>query len=109
MSATSARGRSFGETGTSPGSAARKSVWRPASPPPLLAPILFRLPLHGGCMRVRALDPVGRAAGAVGRRLALRHDAFQAELAGVAEDGLAVALDVFVPSQAGPHLDQQGS
>jgi hypothetical protein len=76
---------------------------------PSLPPILFRLSLHGGCVRVLHLEPVGRAAGAVGRVLPLGDDALQAELAGVAEDGLAVALDVLVPSQARPHLDQQGS
>src|SRR5262245_16682645 len=55
------------------------------------------------------LEPIGRAAGPVGRVLPLGHDAFQAELAGVAEDSLAVALNVLVPSQARPYLDQQGS
>jgi hypothetical protein len=37
-----------------------------------------------------------RPAGAVGRALALRHDAFEPELAGVFEDGRAVLFDVLV-------------
>jgi hypothetical protein len=49
-------------------------------------------------------EPVGRAAIAVARILALRHDTFKAEFALVAKDGLAVALHVFVESDASPIL-----
>ena len=40
--------------------------------------------------RVFHLEPVGRAAGAVGRILPLRHDTFKPHLAGMGEDGLAI-------------------
>jgi hypothetical protein len=56
------------------------------------SPILLRLALHRRRRRILHLKPVGRAAGAVGRVLTLRYDAFQAELAGVAEDYLAVIV-----------------
>ena len=36
-----------------------------------------------------------------GRRLALRHDAFQAHLASAGEQGRAVGLDMLVETQAG--------
>ena len=49
---------------------------------------------HGRRIRVLHFEPIGRTAGTVGRILALRYDAFEAELAGVVEDGWAVALDV---------------
>src|SRR5262245_44092253 len=71
-------------------------------------PILFRLALHRRRFWVLHLEPIGRAAGPIGRVLPLRNDALQAELAGVAKDGLAVALDVLVPSHAEFNLDQQG-
>src|SRR5262249_30734700 len=45
-----------------------------------------------------------RAAGTVGRTLALRDDAFEAKLAGVGEDGRAVALDMLIESNAGAGL-----
>jgi len=44
-------------------------------------PILLRFALDGWCRRVLALDPVPRPTGAVGRVEALRHDAFEPELA----------------------------
>src|SRR5215470_14999264 len=44
-------------------------------------PILLRFALDGWCRRVLALDPVPRPTGAVGRAEALRHDAFEPELA----------------------------
>jgi hypothetical protein len=71
-------------------------------------PILLRLALHGCARRVLALEPVGRAAGAVGRGLALRHDALQAHLAGVAEHGRPVGLDVLVHAQAWGSLGEHG-
>src|SRR5262245_7703706 len=48
-------------------------------------PTLFGLALHRRCRRILALDPVLRAAGAVGRAKALRYDAFEAELARLAK------------------------
>jgi hypothetical protein len=64
-----------------------------------ISPIFFPLPLHRRRFRVLHLEPIGRAVGAIGRTEALPDDAFEAELTGVAKDGLAVALDVIVPSQ----------
>jgi flagellar biosynthesis component FlhA len=52
--------------------------------------------LHGRCIRVLHFEPVRRAARAIHRVLALRHDAFEPHLAGVGEDGRAIALDVLV-------------
>jgi hypothetical protein len=37
----------------------------------------------------------------VGRVLPLRHDAFEAELAGMGEDGRAVAFDILIEPDAG--------
>src|SRR6516164_7753030 len=67
-------------------------------PPP---PVLPRFPLHRRSRRVLHLEPIGRAAGTVGGILALRDDAFEAKLAGMGEDGRAVALDMLVESDAG--------
>jgi hypothetical protein len=59
---------------------------------------------RGGCRRVAArphpgergrvlhLQPIARAARAIGRAEPLRHDAFTAELAGVAEKGVREEL-----------------
>ncbi len=74
----------------------------------LPAPILLRLAPHRLARRVLALEPVGRAAGAVGRGLALRHDALQAHLAGMREHGRAVGLDMLVEPHAGRGLGQDG-
>src|SRR5262245_46557260 len=52
--------------------------------------------LHRRSRRVLHLEPVGGATGTVGRVLPLRHDAFEAHLAGMSEDGRAVALHVLV-------------
>src|SRR5262249_4548722 len=57
------------------------------------APVLFLFALHGRCRRVLHLEPIGRAAGAVGGVIALRHDGFESHLAGVGENGRAVALE----------------
>src|SRR6516162_1957632 len=62
MSATSPRGRNFGETGTSPRSVARKSLRRPASPPPPPVPVFFGLALHRRRSWVLHLEPGRRAA-----------------------------------------------
>ena len=63
----------------------------PAHASPLsLPPILFALALHRRRLRVLHLEPVGRAAGAVGRILPLRHYTFEPHLAGMGEDGRAM-------------------
>ncbi len=60
------------------------------------APIFLFLPLHRRASGVLRLEPVRRAARAIRGVLALRHDAFEAHLAGVREYGRAVGLDVFI-------------
>ena len=45
-------------------------------------------------------------AGAVGRAKALRYDAFEAELAGMGEDGRAVAFDMLIEPHPRPSLGQ---
>src|SRR5262249_2471008 len=62
------------------------------SSPFLFTPFFFGFALHGRCICVLHFEPVGRAAGTVGGILALRDDAFEAKLAGVGEEGRAVAL-----------------
>jgi hypothetical protein len=52
-----------------------------SSSPLLLAPILFCFLLNGRCRRIFALNPIPRAAGAITRSLALRHDNIAAEWA----------------------------
>ena len=70
---------------------------------------LFLAP-HCFAARVLALEPVRRAAGAIVRTLALRHDAFEkSPLAGVGEDGRAVALDMLVEAQAKASFGQRTS
>src|SRR5262249_44512789 len=58
------------------------------------------------------LSQIGRAPRAIHRVLALRHDAFEAKLAGMGEYGRAVALDVLVEAQAkasfGQHTSKRG-
>jgi hypothetical protein len=88
MSPTSSRGRSFGETGRLPRSAAKKSP--PASPPASPAPIFLGLALHRRRFRVLELEPVLRPAGAIARPEPLRHDALEPELAGVLKYALAI-------------------
>ena len=56
------------------------------------------------CIRVLHFKPVGRAPRAIRRVLPLRDDAFEAKLAGVGEDGRAVALDMLVEPDAGTGL-----
>jgi hypothetical protein len=65
------------------------------------SPIFLRFALDRWVLWVLAFDPVPWAAGAVGRAKALRHDAFEAELAGMGEDSQAVALDVVIEPDAG--------
>ena len=50
------------------------------------------------------LEPIRRASRAIHRVLALRHNTVESHLAGVGEDGRAVALDVFVEPDAGAGL-----
>ena len=69
------------------------------SPP--FSPILLGFALHGRRIHVLHFEPIGRAAGAVGRILPLRHDTFKPHLAGMGKDGRAVALDMLVQAQAG--------
>src|SRR5215831_6472295 len=75
-------------------------------------PILFRLPLHSRRICVLRFEPIGRTAGTVDGILALRHDAFEAKLAGVGEDGRAVAFHMLVKAQAkasfGQHTSKRG-
>src|SRR5262245_47129225 len=49
-------------------------------------------------------EPIGRAAGTVGRVLLLRDDAFKTQCASMGEDGRAVTLHVFVEPAAGASL-----
>ena len=69
-------------------------------------------PLHGRGICVLHFKPIGRAAGAVGGILALRDDALKTHLAGMSEDGRAVALHVLVEAQDkasfGQHTSKRG-
>jgi|SRR5262245_5327960 len=60
--------------------------------PFLLTPFFFGFALHRRCIRVLHFEPIGRTPGTVGGILALRDNAFEAELAGMGEYGRAVAL-----------------
>src|SRR5262249_7958440 len=62
------------------------------------------LSLHCRSIRVLHFKPIGRAAGTVEGVLALRNNAFEAKLAGMGEDGRAVALDMLVEPDAGAGL-----
>src|SRR5262249_29358526 len=72
--------------------------YRASSSPPAFAPIPLRLALHRRRIGVLHFEPIGGAPGTVDGILALRDDAFEAKLAGMSEDGLAVAFHVFVVS-----------
>src|SRR5215831_4503346 len=82
----------------------RPSVHTGASECGSFAPVFFRLSLHGRCIQVLHFEPIGRAAGTVGRVLALRDNAFESHLAGVPKYGLAVAFHVFIEADAGAGL-----
>src|SRR5436309_551935 len=71
-----------------------------ASPPLLFAPVLFCLTLDGRRCWVLALDPMGRAAGAVARVLALRNDAFTSEQASVLEHERPIFLELCIEHEA---------
>jgi hypothetical protein len=64
------------------------------------------------CRRVLELEPIRRSAGTIDRVLALRHNVFESHLAGVGEDGRAVAFHVLVEAQAkasfGQHTSKRG-
>src|SRR5215813_3996318 len=75
--------------------------------PFLFAPIFFGFALHGRCICVLHFEPIGGAARTVGRTLALRDDALKTHLAGVGEDGRAVALDMLVEPDAGTGLGHE--
>src|SRR6516165_3294733 len=56
--------------------------------------------------RVLHFEPIWRAAGTVGGVLALRYGAFEPHLAGMGEDGRAIAFDMLVEPDAGARLGQ---
>src|SRR5262249_11708228 len=56
------------------------------------------------CRWVLHLEPIRRAPRAIRRVLPFRHDAFEPHLAGVGEDGRAVALDMLIGPNAGAGL-----
>ena len=62
MRPTNSRGRSFGGTGTLPGSVARKSLRRRLHRQRPLPQSSFRLALHGRRIRVLHLEPAARPA-----------------------------------------------
>src|SRR5262245_28201447 len=72
--------------------------------PFVFAPLFLGLPPHGRCIRVLHFEPIRGAAGTAGGILALPDDALEAKLAGVGEDGRAVALHVFGEPDAGAGL-----
>src|SRR5262249_39291670 len=78
--------------------------WNAVSAPLSFAPFFLLFTLHGRRICVLHFEPIGRAPRTVGGILALRDDAFEAKLAGVGEDGRAVALDMFVEPDAGAGL-----
>jgi len=64
--------------------------------------MLLFFSLYGRCIQVLHFEPIGRAAGAVGGILALRNNAFKAELAGVPKhDSPPGLVNVLVHAQAG--------
>ena len=82
--------------------------WRRSSQGCLISsasPILLRLPPHRLARRVLHLEPVRRAAGAIGRSPSASDDAFQPHPAGVAEHGLTVVeFQMLVEPDAGAAL-----
>src|SRR5262249_9740789 len=68
------------------------------------SPLFLGLALHCWRFRVLELQPVLRPAGAVARAKPLRDDTLKAHLAGVGEDGWAVAFHVFIEPDAGAGL-----
>src|SRR5262249_10308966 len=78
-----------------------------ASSPFLVTPIFFGFPLYCGVLWLLALDPVARAAGAVGRAKPLRHNALEAELTSMAKHNVARFCDVIVDLQPYAGLGEQ--
>src|SRR5262249_29245571 len=74
-----------------------------------LPPIFFCLALHRRRRRVLHLEPIRRAPRAIRRVLPLRHDAFESHLAGMGEDGRAVAFQMLVEAQAKASFGQRTS
>ena len=72
-------------------------------------PILLRFPLNCRSRQVLHLEPIRRAPRAIRRVLPLRHDAFESHLAGVGEDGRAVAFQMLVEAQAKASFGQRTS
>jgi hypothetical protein len=68
--------------------------------PFLFAPFFFGFALHRRRRWVFHLKPIGPAAGTVGGTLALRDNAFEAELAGMGEDGRAVAFNMLIAANS---------
>ena len=87
----------------------RPSVHAGANECRSFAPILFGFALHGRCIRVLHFEPIRRAARTVGGILALRHNALESHLAGVGEDGRAVAFQMLVEAQAKASFGQRTS
>jgi len=67
----------------------------------LSAPILFGLALRRRRTGVLELEPILALAAAVGRAESLRDDAFQAHLARMSKDHVAVMREMFVQADAG--------
>src|SRR6516165_10321860 len=75
-----------------------RSPWKPLAC--ISAPPLFlSLAAHCRCFRILEFQPVFRSAGTVARAEPLRHDAFEAHLAGVPEYALAIMGEVLVQTQ----------
>src|SRR5262249_31597605 len=65
-----------------------------------LSPAFLGFALHRRSRRVFHFEPIGGAPGTLGGILALRDDALEAQLAGMGEDGRAVALDMLIEPDA---------
>src|SRR5262249_37802224 len=87
----------------------RPSVHAGANECRSFAPVLFGLALRGRCIRVLHFEPIGGAVRTVGGVLALRGNAFEAELAGMGEDSRAVAFQMLVEAQAKAGFGQRAS
>src|SRR5215831_18423881 len=90
----------------------RPSVHARANECGSFAPVLFLFALHRRSRGVLHFEPIRRAPRAIHRVLTLRHDTFESHLAGVGEDGRAVAFHVLVEAQAkasfGQHTPKRG-
>src|SRR5260370_24090329 len=77
------------------------------STPLVLAPLLFRLPLHGRRVGIFELEPVFCSAGTITRAEPLGHNAFQSHGAGMLEDTLAAMCEMLIEPNAGRATAQQ--